>query len=381
MRHKLIYPILLIFLIPFLANSQNLPKDTIYGNVKRVREKVIFLTEIENPQLLYYNDYGHSGFNGPKSTIERFHEIWYNSDYCYYINYERCYDSNQKIIKENWYGKKDNLIRSYKYIYGKKERLNSTIESSNYFQGTTNHYFEEYEDILKEHIIYENLYFNSFTHDFIKYKNGKVITVKRFEESGSVSEKSNHYNEFGKLDYSIIKDPNKWVKLEENSYSYGIQDTIGVTFKKTINEYDLKNRLIKTHIYDLDSDNYSNNVIEVSQTTNVYEGDNLIAKYTSNKNSMQTYYFYYKYDKSNKLISKYCCDEDIAKAKNIKKYKYKDDIINELLYEQGSFNSKKMQKFRIGYTYKFDTNKNWIEIIKSVDGVKRYKWTREIEYY
>lgn len=381
MKQKVTYLVLVLFLIPFLAMSQNLPKDTIYGNVKRIREKVIFLTEIENPQLLYYNDYGHSGFMGPKSTTNRFHDIWYTSDICYYINYERFYNSNFKIIKENWYGKKDDLIESYRYVYDKKERLISLIESSNYFQSTTNHYYEEYGDIIDEHIICENLELNSFTHDFVKYKNGKIINIKRFEDSGTISEKSNHYNEFGKLDYSIIKNPNKWIKLEENSYSYGIQDTIGVTFKNIINKYDFINRLIKTHIYDLDSDNYSNEVIEVSQTTNVYEGDNLTARYTSNKNSIQAFYYYYRYDNTNKLISKYCCDEDITKAKNVKKYKYKDNVVSELLYEQESFKTKKMEKYRVRFTYKFDVNKNWIEIIKSVNGVRLYKWTREIEYY
>jgi hypothetical protein len=61
--------IILIFIFLFvtsIAKSQTFPKDSLYGNVKRIREKVIFLTEIENLQLLYYDDYGHSGFMGPE---------------------------------------------------------------------------------------------------------------------------------------------------------------------------------------------------------------------------------------------------------------------------------------------------------------------------
>jgi hypothetical protein len=123
MKQKTTYFILLLLLIPFLVLSQDLKKDTIYGNIKRIREKVVFLTEIENPQLLYYNDYGHSGFMGPESTISRFYKTWYTSNFCYYINYERFYNPNRKITKENWYGKKDNFMNSYRYVYDKKERL------------------------------------------------------------------------------------------------------------------------------------------------------------------------------------------------------------------------------------------------------------------
>ncbi|HEX7868569.1 MAG TPA: hypothetical protein VF455_00505, partial [Chryseobacterium sp.] len=76
------YRILIILLIILGTNikSQYLPEDSLRGNVKRIREKVIFLTEIENPQLLYYDDYGHSGFNGSEATISRFRDTWFTSN-------------------------------------------------------------------------------------------------------------------------------------------------------------------------------------------------------------------------------------------------------------------------------------------------------------
>ena len=380
MKQKTTYFILLLFLFPFLVLSQDLTKDTIYGNIKRIREKVIFLTEIENPQLLYYNDYGHSGFMGPESTISRFYNIWYTSNFCYYINYERFYNPNRKITKENWYGKKDNFMNSYRYVYDKKERLISTIDSSEYSIDTRNHYFEEYGDYVDENVIYENLELNIFSHNYKKYKNGKVIRTKNFDDNGTINEYINHYNEYGKLAYRIYKNPNTWKKLEGNSYSYGVQDSIGVTYKNLINEYDSKNRLIKTRIFDLDSDKYSNEVIESSQTVNIYNGNNLVTKYTNNKNGYKTY-FNFRYNKSNQLIAKYCCDEDITNAKIIQKYKYKNDVISHLLYEEEDFETKKMKKYNISYLYKYDKYKNWIEITKTVDGKDLYKWIREIEYY
>jgi hypothetical protein len=296
------------------------------------------------------------------------------------LNYERFFNPNRKIIKEYWYGKRDDFMNSYRYVYDKKERLISTIDSSEYSIDTRNHYFEEYGDYVDENIIYENLELNIFSHNYKKYKNGKVIRTKNFDDNGTISENINHYNEFGKLDYIIYKNPNTWKKLEGNSHSYGVQDSIGVTYKNLINEYDIRNRLVKTRTFDLDSDKYSNDVIESGQTINIYEGDNLITRFTSNKNDYQTYYNF-RYNKSNQLIAKYCCEKDIANAKIIQKYKYKTDIISDLTYEEESFETKKMVKYNISYSYKYDDNKNWTEIIKTVDGVKLYKWIREIEYY
>lgn len=63
--------IILIFAIfaTIFLSAQEIPKDTIFGKIKRVREKVVFLTEKENHQLFYYDDYGHSGFMGHKERL------------------------------------------------------------------------------------------------------------------------------------------------------------------------------------------------------------------------------------------------------------------------------------------------------------------------
>lgn len=375
--------IVLIFIFLFftsIAKSQNLPKDTLYGNVKRIREKVIFLTEIENPQLLYDDDYGHSGFMGPEATISRFHSTWYSSNFCYYLNYERFFNTNRKVYKEYWFGKKDDFINSYRYLYDKKERLISTIDSSKSLIHTRNHYFEDHGDTIDENIISENSEHNNFYHIYKKYKNGKVIRTKYFENNGTIREDINHFNEFGKLDYRTHKNPNTWKKLEGNSHSYGVQDTIGVIYKNLINEYDSRNRLIKTRNFDLDNNKNSNEVIESRQTTNIYERDNLVTRINDDNKGYITY-LNFRYNKSNQLIAKYCCNKDITNAKIIQKYKYKNDIVSELIYEEASFETQEMKKYKISYSYKFDDKKNWVEIIKTVDGVQLYKWTREIEYY
>ena len=364
---------LIIFLI-FInstVKSQNLPKDSVYGNVKKIREKVIFLTEKENHQFLYHDDYGHSGFMGPESTISRFYNTWYKSDICYYLNYERNYNKKRKVIKDIWYGKKNNLLNSYRFLYDEKDRLISEIDSSEYSTSTRNHYFEEYGDgNVDENIIYESLKHNSFLHIYKNHKKGKVIRTKNYNENGTINEYINNYNDKGKLTYRIYKDPNNW--------SHDVQDSITVIYKSLINEYDLKNKLVKSQIFDLDK--YKKKVVLSSQTINSYDEGNLISTRTSNKNGFETFY-YYKYDNSNRLIEQYCCDKDISNAKIIQKYRYKNNLIDQLSYSEESFPSQEMESHKISYSYKYDDNKNWIEIIKTVNDLEQYKWVRELEYY
>lgn len=368
----------IILTIPTIGISQNLPKDTLFGNVKKIREKVIFLTEIENPQMLYYNDYGHSGFSGPKSTISHFHDIWYSGKYCYYINYERHFDEQKNVSKETWFGKKDDFIKSYKYIYDKKNRLISTIDSSEYSIDTRNHYFLENRDFIFENITNENLDDNMFSYYHNTYKNGKIILTKYIDEHGRIDEYTYHYDDKGKLTHQTYKVPYRWKKVYDNTQSFGIQDSINITYKNLVNEYDLEGRLIKTQKFQLSSEE-SYKPIKYHEKTFNYKGENLAM--TGEVYEEYQSYKHYRYDEYNRLIEKYCCDKDVSKSKMVQKYTYKDDRISALNYFEAESFFEKAQKYKISYTYKFDDTKNWTEIIKIVDGKKLYKWIREIEYY
>lgn len=372
---------LLLFVIPSIVTSQNLPKDSILGHVKKIREKVVFLTEKENPQFLYNDDYGHSGFMGPESTISKFFNMWYGSNLCYYINYERNYDENGKITKEIWFDKKDSLINSYRYLYDKKNRLISSIDSTNHSVYTENHYFNEYGEYVDENIISENIQTNYFSHHYNKYKNGKVIRSKSFDENGFVDEYINHYNDKGKIAYKIRKNPSTWKKLKGNSWSLGVHDSIGHPYKNMEFEYDEKGRLIKKKEFEIQE--YTNDIIPGRVITNIYKDDHLITQITGKKDDNQfTTYYNYRYDKYGRLIEKYCCNKDISKAGIIQKYTYKNNKIIKLIYsaEEPSDNPK-MNNYKVTYSYKYDNNNNWIEILKTVDSVNLYKWVREIEYY
>lgn len=370
---------LLLIVIPSIVTSQNLPKDSLLGHVKKIREKVIFLTEKENPQFLYNDDYGHSGFMDPETTESKFFRMWYESNYCYFLNYERHFNKEKRIVKDIWFGKKDNFMRSYKYLYDKKGRLISTIDSSEYSVDTRNHYFQEYGDYIDENIIDGSLKSNIFSHTFKRYKKGKIILTKDYRENGIINEYINRYNEEGKLIFRITKTPYSYKRIDENSTSYGIHDSIGLTYKSMANEYDVKGRLVKKKYFEVKD--YTNISTPGREMIFIYNDNNLITEITDDKNWYITYKNY-RYDKHNRLIEKYCCDKDISKAGIIQKYTYKNNKIIKLIYsaEEPSDNPK-MNNYKVTYSYKYDNNNNWIEILKTVNGAKLYKWVREIEYY
>ncbi|MRX41436.1 hypothetical protein GJU43_19290 [Flavobacterium sp. LC2016-23] len=376
MKRKIIYSIFLLIIIIRTVQSQG-KSDSLYGNVKRINEKVVFLTKAENAQIINYDDYGHSGFMGPEETISKFHNIWYSSQGCYYLNYERYFDKKRRVVKDIWYGKKDNFINSYKYKYDEKERLKSAIDSSKYSVKTENHYYTDDND---ENIIVENLDANSFSHTYKKIKDGKIILLKEYDKYGVIDEYRYQYNENRKLAYRVYKDPNSWRKVDEKTFSYGVYDSIITPYKDIINEYDSKNRLTKQQRFNLYDDEKYQNPVLTNETIYEYKNDN-ISSITKHYKEGNSNYSYYEWDNSNRLTKKYCCDQNISKAIMIEEYRYKNDKISVLNYSEETFEKGKKKKYHITFLYKFDNQNNWIEIIKNVNGKNLYKWIRDIEYY
>ncbi|WP_299009852.1 hypothetical protein [uncultured Tenacibaculum sp.] len=379
MKKPNLLTISLLFLFSICFGQQ---KDSIYGKVKKIREKVEFLTEKENPQFLYYDDYGHSGFMGPESTISRFNRTWYSTQFCYYINYERHFNQKGKITKDIWFTKKDSFMDSYKYKYDKKDRLTRKIDSSKYSVGTETHY---YENDYHENIVYENFEYDIFSFKYKRFDaEGKLIRFKSHDDYGNTDEYIYKYNADGKLLYRIYKNPNSWKKIGEKSWSYGAHDSIGSIYKDFVYRYDESNRLIQRQRFDLyeDDENHKNPKLV----------ENIFYEYDKNNNLIQTKringYIKVKptfnhsvYDKKNRLIKRYCCSEKESDAKRVEKYIYKDDKIISLEYKEEDWPSKEMKKYQVDFEYKYDAKGNWNEIIKKVNGVQLYKWIRKIEYY
>ena len=372
MTDRIFILIFTFFLIAESKSQNYLPKDTIYGNVKNIKEKVIFLTEIENPQFMYYDDYGHSGFMGPESTISNFKDTWFTSNSSYYINYSRSFDNHRNVVSDTWYGKKDNFLRSYKNFFNEENKIIREIDSTDYFVFKTNYHYSDYGDI---NIIKQNNKDNFFRHTYKKIEDGKLNTLKIFDKNGSVNEYKYYYNENGKLKYRIYKNPNSWLEINENTWSYGIQDSILTVYKDIVNIYDDKNRVIQHQTFDLyEAEGNKKNPQLKLQIDYIYSDNNLVSKREKYKDGFEAVN-YYKYNKSGEIIERYCCNEDSKKASIIEKYQYKEGRISRLEYiEEG-------KKYIVNFRYKIDSKNNWIEIIKNVDGKDLFKWIRDIEYY
>lgn len=362
--------LLSIFFLTF--NSYPQQTDSVYGNVKKIREKVIFLTEIENPQLMYYNDYGHYGFRGPETTQAVFKDHWYNRESCYFINYERYFDETGNVVKDLWFTKGDTLMNSYKYTYDEKNRLKKEVN----FTDDGIIFYEDYYYTGDEHVNIIN--YNSeddflFWHTYKKYdENDNLILERRILDDGHQYEY--HYEYQGeKLKNRIYSD---LINIDELRVFK--TDSLNYFYKDIVNTFNDKGQIIKHQEFQRV---ISNDTLQLKKAVTVFqnfEGDDLTQKsiaYNTNK----PFYQNYKYDKLGRLIASYCCSKDMKEAERIEKYTYKNKEIGSLLKIYNSQTEKKNYNIKFSYTY--DEKGNWTEILKTVNNIDRYKWIRKIEYF
>ena len=151
-----------------------------------------------------------------------------------------------------------------------------------------------------------------------------------------------------------------------------------------VNKYDEFNRLIQRQRFDLyeDDENHKDPKL-VENTFFEYDNNNnlILTKRINGYIKVKPTFNQSEYDKKNRLIKRYCCSEKESDAKRIEKYGYSNNEITSLDYTEESSPSKKMKTYQVDFEYKYDDKGNWNEIIKKVDGMKLYKWIRQIEYY
>jgi hypothetical protein len=368
--------LILVLLVQSLFYGQSV--DSLNGQVKKISEKVIFLTEVENPQFMYYDDYGHYGFRGPETTKAVFKNYWFHRESCYYINYERYFDSTGNIIKDIWFNKRDSIIGTYSYNYDDQGRLK--LESKISKSGTiyqTKYFFAKGNivNIIDEVSDNDNLF--SYKHQKLD-DNGNILFERRIDNRGWLREYIFDYNSHGDLNYRIYKGGLNWDKFKALVADTKPKDSNTYYYKDIVNKYDSENRLTKnqkfTHYYVEDKFE-----LELQQEIEMkYKDEHIIERKITHRVG-KPFYELYEYDNKGRMIAEYCCAKDKTEAKRIKKYSYIDDYINSLHFIE--FKGDEKNEYTIKFSYKFDSEGNWIEILKTVDDVELYKWLREIEYY
>lgn len=103
-------------------------RDSLYGKVKSIREKLIYPSK-EDKDFLNKNlisiggDYGEFGIISPKSEREGFVDSWYDSPWVSYVNFYEEFNKKGKPTYEVWYHKNGDTVSSYRYKYDKKDNL------------------------------------------------------------------------------------------------------------------------------------------------------------------------------------------------------------------------------------------------------------------
>ena len=370
------------FLIVFLiistsAKPQVSNIDSIYGNIKRVREKVFDISDKDNPRQIEIDEYSDSMVLIPNDLNLNIYDILFSGSNIGYENYERIYNENGDILKNTWFVKKDEFYESTTYKYDKKNRVIRKIDSTNNYVSIKNHYYEDFDEFTNENIISLRFDSNYFNHTIKQHKDNKVIRIKHIDEFGNITEYINNYTLNGKLKSTTVKKPETWRKNEEGGWSYGVHDSITNVFKSRINEYDEKNRILKSFEYNyLIKNNYKAPIL-LHQVLYNYENNKTTVKeiYESGMISSKSYI----YDNQNRIIKYYCCSDTISGSNIIREYSYKNGKIvsGKLITKDNG----KIEIQKIDFKYKYDDKNNWIEIIKLVDGKERFKRIREIEYY
>jgi hypothetical protein len=371
------YFLIVIFLITVLSVKSQVTKiDSIYGSIKRIREKVINLDNLDNLDE-GTTEYSDSIILLPNSLNLNIYDSSFSGSASEYVNFERFYNENGSILKHIWLIKNDEFYKSITYKYDDKNRVISEIDSSRNNLTTDKHYYEDFDEYTNENIISINLDLNYFQHTIKQYKDNQIIRTKLIDDYGNITEFINNYNENGKLKYTTLKTPETWQKNENENWSYGVHDTIPNVFKSSVYEYDDKNRLLKRLDYDYSAKNNYEKPILLHQILYTYNDNKTTVKKIYESGMISS--FIYVYDKKNRIIEYHCCSDNISDSKSVKKYTYKNDKIVSLQYITKDNNKTKIQN--IDFKYKYDDKNNWIEIIKIIDGKEKSKRTREIEYY
>ena len=148
--------IILGFMNLFICSHAQQPKDTLYGNVKSVREKVVFLDESDQDIQFYAGDgdYDHFYFRNPKIARESFFDYWYYTPYVGYSNYYQEFDKERKTTKEIWYYKSGRIVDTYEYKYDKKGNLIQGKEISYDNHYSCKNYAYDNDDKIRSSLFY-----------------------------------------------------------------------------------------------------------------------------------------------------------------------------------------------------------------------------------
>lgn len=371
---KKIFFTILLFL-PFLLSAQI---DSLKGNIKSIREKLIFLDSTKQNMKLFSSegDYGHYGFSSPEFTFLRFNSWWFHTPWVHYLNYLRHYDTAKNLIEEIWYYKSDKILEKITYEY---DGQNNLVKEKTEFNDSTFFAKCSYYNDLGLHLT--SISYSSFKplrYEYESYsydENKRPIEIRKFDEYGESYGTKFKYTSSGKVKENISHSPFIWVQLDEKSKGQR-RDKVGNDQIQEERIYDSTDKLIKVKNYIADFDD-RNKVVLHRSTSYRYDGRNRkIGEYYAMSNDTVDAFREYQYSEKD-LLKK----ERFIQAKNnhvlieIEYFYDQNNNIEKIIYTGEGKTSV------ISFSYKFDEKLNWVEQLKSVDGKPLYLRKRELKYY
>lgn len=360
----------------WISFSHGQQKDTIYGQVKSVREQLNFLNENQQNMKLFSDegDYGHHGFSNPKFTKSRFYNWWYNTPFVHYSNYHKELNEKGKPTYEVWFYKNGDTVAFFNYKYDKNDNL---IQEKKYYEKddyTVRNFKYDKNNKLKSTIYYSsddpNLYSYS---EFVYDENDNLIQSQDFNDDGETyGTKYTHYPN-GKIKEVISYSPFKVIEKDNKRTLFKDGTGYNKLDRKFI--YNENGDVIEIQSYD--GEFYSETAPKMKgKILKEYLNGLLVKETTLNRVGKIERYTSYSYNKENqKTNEKYFVPE--YPENNLSYEYYYDENGNQvkLIYTE------KNNPILVEFEYEFDNHRNWIKQIKSVNGKKLFVWTREIEYY
>ena len=399
---------LIVILFFFFSFSYGQQKDTIYGKVKSIREKVIFLDEKQqnyNPVGIS-GDYGHSGWNRKTGKNSQFNIWWYNTPLVHYINYYKKFDRNNNLIKEEWYFKNQNIVISYLNTYNERGDLilqNVTDNRNGYVINDYDYYsvlnsYDKYRNLIfsktsqsndsysisskkfdslnriKSDFYYNSLYpKESRKSEYFYDINGNLVRVKKYIGENETYGKKYEYDSLNRRIKIFFHSPFIWVKTRKGSKQERTEKGSNNLYQ--VFGYDEKNRIVETQTYNQNF--YRKNLTVLSGIERKVFKNNLLNKVMYyNENDSLIYYEKYEYDTKNRITKKIVTKPNQNENIRLLEYTYTNhELPIRLIYEESE------KRTEIDFVYEFDSKNNWIKQTKIVNGKKLYVWTRKIKYF
>lgn len=377
---KRVISFLTLFIIALCSYSQS---DTITGNVKSIREELVFLNRPHQyPQSLNNlgdYDYVHDEFSSVKRAKSKFLYWWYNTPWVHYSNYYKEFLEHGKPISETWFYENGDTVMTYKYVYETNFNQIQIKSVRNDHSYSCENFAYNSKNIKITSISYDSRNPDNYSYNTFKYnEDGDLVEEKHFDEDGEDSGRKYEYYSNGKISkeldhYTIVWD---YMQLEQSKILTYRKDDVGLYLIYAEYFYDKNWNLIKTKYYEPDSRN-PNIASCVGITTRKYDDTNRkTGEYYSDESkltSAHTEYAYYINDQIKTEMFIHLID---STDYYLVEYFYTDNnYIEKLIY------SKYKEVITVEFDYEFDYQNNWIKQTKTVDGEKLYIWERDIKYY